>query len=99
MNKIPNALKTILVIELPTNEISRYKASQFIHTVNEYVKREIGIYNNPEDESLKVLVFPSDRINVQLLNSPYDAWERFEDTLSERFSNIEEFIKEIYMNN
>lgn len=93
---IPNALKTILVIELPTHEMNRARGSQFMCQVMEYVKKEIGIYDNPEDNSLKVLVFPSNRINVQLLNSPYDAWERFEDTLSQKFENIEEFIKSIY---
>ena len=93
---IPNALKSILVIELPTKQMSIEKTRLFMKQVNEYVKKEIGIYDDYEDQSLKVLIFPSDRINVQLLNSPYDAWERFEDTLSERFDNIEEFIKSIY---
>lgn len=96
MENIINALKSILVIELPTNQMSKEKSMLFINQVNEYVKKEIGIYDNPEDNSLKVLIFPSDRTNIQLLNSPYDTWERFEDTLSERFNNIEEFIHELY---
>ena len=93
---IPNALKSILVIELPANTVSKETGAIFMNQVMEYVKKEIGIYDDYEDQSLKVLIFPSNRINVQLLNSPYDAWERFEDTLSERFDNIEEFIKSIY---
>jgi len=90
-----NSLKSFLIIEIPTNNVSKEAEANFINQVMNYVKNEIGIYDNYEDQSLKVLVFPSDRINIQLLNSPYDAWERFEDTLSKRFNNIEEFIANI----
>ena len=93
---IPNALKSFLIIEVPTNNTDKITGAIFMNQVMEYVKKEIGIYDDYEDQSLKVLVFPSNRINVQLLNSPYDAWERFEDTLLKRFDNIEEFIKSIY---
>ena len=96
---IPNALKSFLVIELPTYEMHREKAMVFLNQVKEYVRKELGYYENPEDNSLIILVFPSNRVNVQLLNSPYDAWERFEDTLSQKFENIEEFIKSIYYEN
>ena len=90
-----NSLKSFLIIEVPINNVNKETGAIFMNEVMMYVKKEIGIYDNDEDQSLKVLVFPSNRINVQLLNSPYDAWERFEDTLSERFNNIEEFISNI----
>ena len=90
-----NSLKSFLIIEVPINNVNKETGAIFMNEVMMYVKKEIGIYDDYEDQSLKVLIFPSDRINVQLLNSPYDAWERFEDTLSERFNNIEEFISNI----
>ena len=90
-----NALKSFLIIEVPINNVNKETGAIFMNEVMMYVKKEIGIYDNDEDQSLKGLVFPSNRINIQLLNSPYDVWERFEDTLSERFNNIEEFISNI----
>lgn len=92
-----NSLKSILVIEFDTTKMSHERSMQYIHSIKRYVENEMGIthdmsYNDP---SLVVLVFPSNRLNVQLLNSPYDAWERYEDTLSQRFENIETFIKSL----
>ena len=90
-----NALKSILIIEFDVSKMSRDKAMQCLHQIKRYVEDEMGIthdmsYNDP---SLVVLVFPSGKFNIQLLNSPYDAWERYEDTLSQRYENIETFIK------
>ena len=93
-----NALKSILVIEFDVSKMARYKAMQCLNNIKYYVENEMGITHNMSynDPSLVVLVFPSDKLNIQLINSPYDACERFEDTLSERFNNIEEFIHELY---
>lgn len=93
-----NALKSILVVEFNQQLIPREQHPIILNEIYQYVCREIGIYDNPEDNSLKVLVLASEKTNVQLLNTPEDAWERFNDTLSERFSNIEEFINELYEN-
>ncbi len=92
-----NALKSILVVEFDVEKMSRDKAMRCLNQIKRYVEDEMGIthdmsYNDP---SLVVLVFPSNRLNVQLLNSPYDVWERFEDTLSQRYENIEAFIKSL----
>ena len=90
-----NALKSILVVEFDVEKMSRAKAVQCLNQIKQYVEDEMGITHNMSynDPSLVVLVFPSNRLNVQLLNSPYDVWERFEDTLSQRYENIEAFIK------
>ena len=92
-----NALKSILVIEFDTEKMSREKGMQCLNQIKAYVEQEMGITHNMSynDPSLVVLVFPSDKFNIQLLNSPYDAWERYEDTLSQRFENIETFIKSL----
>ena len=92
-----NALKSILVVEFDTEKLPRERGIEYLHRIKAYVEQEMGIthwmsYNDP---SLVVLVFPSDRFNIQLLNSPYDCWERYEDTLNQRYSNIEEFIKSL----
>lgn len=90
-----NALKSILVIEFDATRHSREKNIQYLNQMKAYVEREMGVthYMSYNDPSLVVLVFPSDRLNVQLLNSPYDCWERYEDTLSQKYENIEAFIK------
>lgn len=90
-----NSLKSILVIEFDTEKMSRERGMQCLNQIKAYVEQEMGIthYMSYNDPSLVVLVFPSNRLNVQLLNSPYDVWERFEDTLSQRYENIETFIK------
>ena len=90
-----NALKSILVVEFDVEKMSRAKAVQCLNQIKQYVEDEMGITHNMSynDPSLVVLVFPSNRLNVQLLNSPYDVWERFEDTLSQRYENLEAFIK------
>ena len=92
-----NALKSILVVEFDTTRFSREKGMQCLNQIKRYVEDEMGITHNMSynDPSLVVLVFPSDKLNIQLLNSPYDAWERYEDTLSQRFENIEAFIKSL----
>ena len=92
-----NALKSILVIEFDVSKMARYKAMQCLNNIKYYVENEMGITHNMSynDPSLVVLVFPSDKFNIQLLNSPYDTWERYEDTLSQRFENIEAFIKSL----
>ena len=92
-----NALKSILVVEFDSSKLPFEKIIQYSNDLKKYVEFEMGITHNMSynDQSLVVLVFPSDRINVQLLNSPYDAWERYEDTLNQRYSNIEEFIKSL----
>ena len=90
-----NALKSTLVVEFDVEKMSRAKVVQCLNQIKRYVEDEMGITHNMSynDPSLVVLVFPSNRLNVQLLNSPYDVWERFEDTLSQRDENIEAFIK------
>ena len=90
-----NSLKSILVVEFDVEKMPRDKAMQCLNQIQRYVENEMGITHNMSynDPSLVVLVFPSNRLNVQLLNSPYDVWERFEDTLSQRYENIETFIK------
>ena len=90
-----NSLKSILVVEFDVEKMPREKAMQCLYQIKRYVEDEMGITHNMSynDPSLVVLVFPSNRLNVQLLNSPYDVWERFEDTLSQRYENIETFIK------
>ena len=93
-----NALKSILVVEFNQQLIPREQRSIILNEIYQYVCREIGIYDNPKDDSLKVLVLPSEKTNIQLLNTPEDAWERFNGVLSEKFSNIEEFIHELYEN-
>lgn len=98
MMKMINVLKSILVVEFNQQLIPREQRPIILNEIYQYVCREIGIYDNPEDNSLKVLVLPSEKTNVQLLNTPEDVWKRFNDTLSERFSNIEEFINELYEN-
>jgi len=92
-----NALKSILVVEFDVEKMPRDKAMQCLNQIKRYVENEMGITHNMSynDPSLVVLVFPSDKLNIQLLNSPYDAWERYEDTLSQRFENIEAFIKSL----
>lgn len=92
-----NSLKSILVVEFDVEKMPRDKAMQCLNQIKRYVENEIGITHNMSynDPSLVVLVFPSDKLNIQLLNSPYDAWERYEDTLSQRFENIEAFIKSL----
>ena len=92
-----NSLKSILVIEFDTTKMSPERSMQYIHSIKRYVENEMGITHDMSynDSSLVVLVFPSNRLNVQLLNSPYDAWERYEDTLSQRFENIESFINSL----
>lgn len=92
-----NSLKSILVIEFDKTNIKTEYAIQYMHQIKQYVEDEMGITHNMSynDPSLVVLVFPSDKFNIQLLNSPYDAWERYEDTLSQRFKNIEAFIKSL----
>ena len=70
-----NALKSILVVEFNQQLIPREQRSIILNEIYQYVCREIGIYDNPED-----------------------AWERFNGVLSEKFSNIEEFIHELYEN-
>ena len=90
-----NALKSILVVEFDSTKLSPDNRMQYLHEIKQYVENEMGITHNMSynDPSLVVLVFPSDKFNIQLLNSPYDVWERFEDTLSQRYENIETFIK------
>ena len=92
-----NALKSILVIEFDVSKMARYKAMQCLNNIKYYVENEMGITHNMSynDPSLVVLVFPSDKFNIQLLNSPYDTWERYEDTLSQRFENLDSFIKSL----
>lgn len=92
-----NSLKSILVIEFDTTKMSPERSMQYLNSIKRYVENEIGITHDMSynDSSLVVLVFPSNRLNIQLLNSPYDAWERYEDTLSQRFENIETFIKSL----
>lgn len=92
-----NALKSILVVEFDVEKMPRDKAMQCLNQIKRYVENEMGITHNMSynDPSLVVLVFPSDKLNIQLLNSPYDAWERYEDTLSQRYENIETFIKSL----
>ena len=90
-----NSLKSILVIEFDSTRLSPENRVTYLYQIKRYVEDEMGIthdmsYNDP---SLVVLIFPSDKFNIQLLNSPYDAWERYEDTLSQRYENIETFIK------
>lgn len=98
MENIINALKSILVIEFDRTNMRSDYAIRYMNEIKQYVENEMGITHNMSynDPSLVVLVFPSDKLNIQLINSPYDACERFEDTLSERFNNIEEFIHELY---
>ena len=90
-----NALKSILVVEFDAEKFTRAKGIECMHQIKQYVENEMGITHNMSynDPSLVVLVFPSNRLNVQLLNSPYDCWERYEDTLSQKYDNIETFIK------
>ena len=90
-----NALKSILVVEFDAEKLTKAKGIQDMHQIKQYVENEMGITHNMSynDPSLVVLVFPSNRLNVQLLNSPYDCWERYEDTLSQKYDNIETFIK------
>lgn len=92
-----NSLKSILVVEFDVEKMPREMAMQYLNQIKRYVEDEMGITHNMSynDPSLVVLVFPSDKLNIQLLNSPYDAWERYEDTLSQRFENIEAFIKSL----
>ena len=92
-----NSLKSILVVEFDKTHMRPDDSIQYMDRIKRYVEDEIGITHNMSynDPSLVVLVFPSDKLNLQLLNSPYDAWERYEDTLSQRFENIEEFIKSL----
>ena len=92
-----NSLKSILVIEFDVSKMPRDKAMQCLNNIKYYAENEMGITHNMSynDPSLVVLVFPSDKFNIQLLNSPYDAWERYEDTLNQRYENIEAFIKSL----
>ena len=88
-----NALKSILVVELPTHLMKKDMAQLYLIQVKEYITEQFHGLNN--DDSLVILVFPSNKINVQLLNSPYDLYEKY-NNLDEKFSDIEEFINLVY---
>ena len=70
-----NCEKSILVIYVNVENIGREKGMAMLINIKEYIKKEF--YNEKEinDDSLVIIVLPSDKMDVQLLNARYPDYK------------------------
>ena len=70
-----NCEKSILVIYVNVENIGREKGMAMLINIKEYIKKEF--YNEKEinDDSLVIIVLPSDKMEVQLLNARYPDYK------------------------
>ena len=73
-----NCDKAILVAYINVYDVNRAKGVQMVSQYKEYL--EGSFYNEKEinDDSLIILVVPSDRTEIQLLNARYPDYEKLE---------------------
>ena len=71
-----NNEKAILVVYLDTTRFNREKGMVMITNIREYIKKEFYNVKMPSDDSLIILVLPSDRTEIVLLNAKYPDYNQ-----------------------
>ena len=86
-----NCEKSILVVYLNVENISREKGMNLLVQIKNHIEKEFNNEKEINDDSLKIIVLPSNKTEIQLLNARYPDYKTITEFCNKK---IEDFFNE-----